>query len=180
MVGPDIRRDGDSRERLWALYEAHFGRMVRFCQRALPLSRLHDAEDIVQSVFMEALALCQRDSCPVLDDAWLMRRLRSRIQDAYRQRTREQRLLEAIANAERWVSVEDVAIDRARVADLLATIPDPRDRRMLALKLDGHREADIANLMRCRPVGRPIRDGMLRLRRQTACWRNPDQCSADR
>lgn len=179
MVGPDIRRRGDHPELLWALYEEHFGRMVRFCQRALPLSRLPDAEDIVQGVFVEALARCQYDPGAVLDDAWLMRRLRSRIQDAYRRRTREQRLLEAAVNAERFVSAEDIAVDRSRVADLLSTISDPRDRLMLALKLDGYREAEIASLMRCRAVGRPVRDGMLRLRRQTACWRNPDQCSAD-
>ena len=153
--------------------------MVRFCQRALPLGRLADAEDIVQSVFTEAVALRQRDPSRMLDDAWLMRRLRSRIVDAYRQRTREQRLLEAIANAERSVSVEDIAVDRARVADLLATIPDRRDRQTLILKLDGYREAEIAELMRCKPGGRPIRDGMQRVRRQAACWRTPDQCSAD-
>jgi RNA polymerase sigma factor (sigma-70 family) len=173
MVGPGRRRHGDHRELLARLHEEHSARMTRFCQRALPLGRRADAEDIVQRVFMEATARCHRDPSAV-DEPWLMVRLRSRIQDFYRSERRVVRLLEAVASAERSISVEDVAIDRTRVADLLATIPDRSDRLLLALKLRGYCEAQIAERLGLNPEGRQVRDRLRRLRQQAARWRKPD------
>jgi DNA-directed RNA polymerase specialized sigma24 family protein len=158
-------------QRLAELYASQGDRMRRMAARALPANSLVNAEDVVQTVFVEAIAASSKGQWVLIGEGWLIQRLRARILDQHRRLGRQQRR-PAAAPVEPMASAEELAIDGAAVDELLAAIPDPRDRLALAFKLYGYREAEIARLLSVPYAGRQVRDRLRRVRRQVETWRS--------
>jgi len=146
-------------------------RLVRMAGRALPASDRTHAEDVVQTVFTEAVAASAGRPWIRIGAGWLVKRLRARIIDHHRRASRQQRLA-AMPMADVVASVEDLAADRAAVDELLAAVPDSEDRLALAFKLYGYREAEIADMLSLPPEGRRVRDRMQRVRRLVGARRS--------
>jgi RNA polymerase sigma factor (sigma-70 family) len=169
-LGPDQQR------RLESLY-GQYGRLIALATRSLPTDERDSAEDLVQAVFLEATARCCASPHFLPGKGWLLRRLRSRIVDRYRRRGRERKhgfyrspaadpWTAQVVSAERAVSAEEEAVANIRVEELLATIPDPKDRAAIRLKIEGLQEADIARLLGVHYPTRQVRDRLARARRQ--------------
>lgn len=153
------------------LHARHFDRLVRIAERMLPPPATANAEDIVQTVFAEAVAASLREPEIQVGAGWLIRRLRSRIADHHRHSRRQRRLLEAATAHDAPPSAAEIAIDRSAVHDLLAVIPDPADRLALALRIQGYREQEIAVRLCVDYGGRQVRDRMRRIRRRVSAHR---------
>lgn len=162
---------GEQRAHLTDLHARHFQRLVRMAERLLPPPHTANAEDVVQTVFAEALAASLRRPELRLGEGWLIRRLRSRIADHHRQSRRQQRLVATLGSAWATPTALEIAIDRATVEELLATIPDRFDRLTLALRIHGYRESEIAARLSVSYEGRLVRDRMKRIRRRVAAHR---------
>jgi DNA-directed RNA polymerase specialized sigma24 family protein len=187
-VGGDIHggaQDGGSRPRLsfeqqarlLALYLREHDRMLRLAERALPAQDRDRAEDVVQTVFAEAAQRCATVPSFLPGEGWLHQRLRSRIADQHRQRYRDRRFglrslsdpdsrLICLTLADPGTPPDEEAIGRVTVRQLLATIPDARDRAALALRIEGLREADIARLLSLNHRTRQVREALTRARRR--------------
>jgi RNA polymerase sigma factor (sigma-70 family) len=165
----------EQRRWLAELHARQFERMVRMAARALPPPSRANAEDVVQTVFAEAVTAAMNRPLVRLGEGWLIERLRSRISDHHRRDGRQQRLLESAATVAPAPSAEEVAIDRAAVHDLVAAIPDADDRRTLRLKLSGYTEAEIAARLGLSYEGRQVRDGMRRIRTRMGARRDADR-----
>jgi len=158
--------------RLAELYASHSDLMLRIAARALPASGSVSADDVVQTVFLEAVAASSDRPWVHIGAGWLIQRLRARILDQHRRAGRQQRLLAAVASVEHPSSAEDVALDGAAVQELLAAVPDPYDRLTLALRLSGYREAEVARLLSIPYERRQVRDRMRRVRAQVDALRS--------
>jgi len=165
--------------RLLYLYIRQRDRLIRMARGALPVEAADDAEDLIQAVFSEAVQRCARAPSFRPGEGWLVRRLRSRVIDRYRERYRDRRSgvlslddVESWAGhlvaADRVASPDEVAVARVTVEQLLATVADPQDRAALQLRVEGLREADIARLLHLSYRTRQVRDRLARARRQVA------------
>jgi len=166
----------EQQRRIESLYDLR-GRLIAFAGRSLPTDELDSAEDLVQALFVEATRRCRSSPGFLPAEGWLLCRLRSRIIDRYRRRDRERQhglrrcpapdaWAAQVVAAEQVVSPDEEAIANVRVEELLATIPDPKDRAALRLKTRGLREVDIARLLGIRYETREVRDRLARARRQ--------------
>ncbi|TMC13568.1 MAG: sigma-70 family RNA polymerase sigma factor [Chloroflexi bacterium] len=170
-------RLGEEQRRWLAdLHARHYEPLLRMAGRALPPPSRANAEDVVQTVFLEAAAEAARRPSRRVGKGWLITRLRSRIVDHRRRSGRQQRLLAAAAAADVTApqaapSAEEVVVARSRVDDLLATIPDRDDQLTLVFKLYGYSEAEIARRMSLGAAGRPVRDRLQRARKQMRATR---------
>jgi RNA polymerase sigma factor (sigma-70 family) len=169
----DKRRPPEAQGELHDLYAGQFEHLLAMAQRALPADA--DVEDLVQTVFEEALRT--RRARPRFEPGvgWLKRRLRSRIADHYRRHAREQRRQGLLGlEADRVAlqpAADQAAVIRVYTEELLRTIPDPIDRAALALKLHQYRESEIAALLNLEQGTRQVRDRLARARKSVRDWR---------
>jgi DNA-directed RNA polymerase specialized sigma24 family protein len=181
MIADERPRLGKEQGRLLArLHTRQFEPMVRMAARSLPPPSRANAEDIVQTVFAEAVATVVRRPTARIGEVWLIRRLRSRIIDYHRRAGRQRRLLTAVAGAEvvateAAATAEEIVLDRSAVDALLATIPDRDDQFTLIFKLWGLSEAEIAARMSLPLEGRRVRDRLQKVRKQARAARRADE-----
>jgi RNA polymerase sigma factor (sigma-70 family) len=177
MSADERPRLGEEQRRWLAdLHAQHYEPLLRMAARALPPPSRANAEDVVQTVFLEAAAEASQRPSQRVGKGWLISRLRSRIVDHHRRSGRQQRLVAAAAAADVTApqaapSAEEVVVARSGVDDLLATIPDRDDQLTLVFKLYGFSEAEIARRMSLGPAGRPVRDRLQRARKQVRAAR---------
>src|ERR1700730_1911919 len=119
---------GDEQPRWLAdLQQRQFDLMLSIATRALPPPNRANAEDVVRTVFAEAVAATLQRPRLRIGEGWLMKQLRSRIADHYRHAGHEQRLPAAAVTVEAAPSPDDILAERSAVDELLAGVPDPGD-----------------------------------------------------
>jgi len=161
-------------QRLAELYEGNFDRMLRMARRALSGAGGTLAEDLVQTVFLEAAAASTRSDAAPPGEGWLYLRLRARVADHFRMARAQQTLpLEEQLMERPDRSAEspgERATERLYESQLLAAVPDPLDRAVLQQILAGYTEAEIASRLNLSYARRQVRDRLKRARRYAKQW----------
>jgi DNA-directed RNA polymerase specialized sigma24 family protein len=164
--GSDLRL---RQQRLADLYEDNFGRMLRMARGALSGADDTLAEDLVQTVFVEAAAASRRPGADPPGEGWLYLRLRARIADHFRSARAQQTLSrqEPVLNGPDAAAEYpgELVTERLYEGQLLAAVPDPLDRAVLEQTLAGY------NLSYSR---RQVRDRLKRARRYARQWMAPE------
>jgi RNA polymerase sigma factor (sigma-70 family) len=173
---PEARPRDVQRSSLVHLHAEHYDRLRRMAVRSLPAEDCDAAEDLVQTVFEEAMRRCLADPSFLPGLGWLRKRLASRIADRHRRTYRDRRLgLRSVSDlavipqgllaAAQVASPEEDAVGRLTVERWIDRIPDPTDRAAVRLRMAGMREAEIARRLNLDPASRQVRDRLARVRR---------------
>jgi RNA polymerase sigma factor (sigma-70 family) len=173
--GSDLRL---RQQRLAALYESNFDRMLRMARRTLSGADDTLAEDLVQTVFVEAAAASRRPGADPPGEGWLYLRLRARIADHFRSARAQQTLSrqEPVLNGPDAAAEYpgELVTERLYEGQLLAAVPDPLDRAVLEQTLAGYTEGEIASRLNLSYSRRQVRDRLKRARRYARQWMAPE------
>jgi len=137
------------------LYRRYGPALMRKCERML--GNAHDAEDVVQSLFVDLLRKGRRD----VELAYLYRAATSRCLNLLRDAGRRRALL-ARQGEEVLAPARERLVDRVVSADLLARLAERLDRRSLEILVlhhqDGLSQEEVAALLRVsrRTVGKRL------------------------
>jgi RNA polymerase sigma-70 factor (ECF subfamily) len=149
-TGPDAQlvqraKHGDS-EAFGLLYHRYFDRLLRFT--GVRLGSREDAEDATQATFLRiamALPRCRDDTQFA---SWVFTIARNVVVDARRAGRREVGMLDEVTEVtDPAASPEELALDSAGASELNAACArclTPRERELLALRLHGFPDREIA------------------------------------
>jgi RNA polymerase sigma factor (sigma-70 family) len=138
-----------ARDALHLLYEQHYRRILGFCRRRL--NSREEAEDAVQSVFVNALQALQRGVVPTSEEAWLVTIARNVCHETHRANNRR-RLQEVSADDDLPDAVgrDHEAGEVAReLLSALGDLPDNQRRALLLREWRGLSYREIATDLRC-------------------------------
>lgn len=138
-----------ARDALHLLYERHYRRILGFCLRRL--NSREEAEDAVQSVFVNALRALQRGVVPISEEAWLVTIARNVCHETHRANNRR-RLQEVPAGDDLPDAVgrDHEAGEVAReLLSALGDLPDNQRRALLLREWRGLSYREIATDLRC-------------------------------
>jgi RNA polymerase sigma factor (sigma-70 family) len=139
-----------ARDAAHGLYERHSSKILGFCIRRL--STREEAEDAVQTVFVNALRALQRGVVPISEEAWLFKIAENVCRETHRtngrRRLREVSELEDVADPIARDPVEGNDTARELIA-ALDTLPDNQRRALLLREWRGLSYKEIATDLRC-------------------------------
>jgi RNA polymerase sigma-70 factor (ECF subfamily) len=138
------------RDAAHGLFERHHNKILGFCVRRL--STREEAEDAVQTVFVNALRALQRGVVPISEEAWLFKIAENVCRETHRSNGR--RRLREVSEPEDFA--DPVARDGAAMSDTarglisaLDTLPENQRRALLLREWRGLSYKEIANDLRC-------------------------------
>ena len=139
-----------ARDAAHGLFERHQSKILGFCVRRL--STREEAEDAVQTVFVNALRALQRGVVPISEEAWLFKIAENVCRETHR--TNGRRRLREVSDPEDVADpvARDPVLGSDTARELIAaldTLPDTQRRALLLREWRGLSYKEIATDLRC-------------------------------